>query len=70
MHGKYADGTTFVVNGATLTPAQVLAEATAVLALDPYTVGNDPNRPIQRAWADRLEAFNRGETDGGGNDCD
>lgn len=70
MQGKYAGGATFVVNGTTLTAAQVLAEATAVLALDPYTVGNDPNRGIQREWADRLEDYNSGETDGDGNDCD
>lgn len=70
MQGKYADGTPFVVDGATLTASQVLGQATAVLALDPYTVGNDPNRPIQREWADRLEDYNRGETDGDDNDCD
>jgi len=70
IQGKYADGTTFAVNGTTLTAAQVLAEATAVLALDPYTVGNDPNRRIQREWADRLDDYNRGETDGDDNDCD
>jgi hypothetical protein len=59
-----------VVNGTTLTSAQVLAEATAVLALDSYTVGNDPNRRIQREWADRLEDYNSGETDDDDNDCD
>jgi hypothetical protein len=70
MQGKYATGTTFEVNGVALSAAEVLAEATAVLALDPYTVANDPNRRIQREWADRLEDYNRGETDGHEDDCD
>jgi hypothetical protein len=70
MQGKYADGTALAKNGVTLTAPQFLAEATAVLALDPYTVGNDPNRRSHREWVDRLEDYNRGKTDGEGNDCD
>jgi SdrD B-like domain len=65
-----------------LTPGEALVAVTtdavvtdadfgfAVLALDPYTVANDPNRRIQREWTDRLEDYNRGETDGDEDDCD
>lgn len=64
--GKYPAGTVFDVKGALLSGSDVLAQATAVLALDAYTVGNDPNRRVQREWTERLAGFNGAEDD----DCD
>lgn len=59
--GIYPPETLFDLgNGVRLSATGVLDQATAILALDSFTPGGDPNRAVQNSWVCRLRQFNGG----------